>query len=79
MALLFNWTRTRSWTIWSSCLLHGVINGSAGATVLFMWAGHPLVGSVAAVAGVNAIVLLSGAAVRWALSPYDLPRHFRKR
>jgi membrane protease YdiL (CAAX protease family) len=61
MALLFDWTRTRSRTIWSSCLLHGVINGSAGATVLFMWAGHPLVGSVAGLAGVIAIVVLGSA------------------
>lgn len=69
MALLFDWTRTRSRTIWSSCLLHGVINGSAGATVLFMWAGHPLVGSVAGLAGVIAIVLL-GTAVLLFDGPY---------
>ena len=60
MAVLFDWTRTRSRTIWSSCLLHGIINGSAGATILFMWAGHPLVGSVAGLAGVIAITILSG-------------------
>jgi membrane protease YdiL (CAAX protease family) len=69
MALLFDWTRTRSRTIWSSCLLHGVINGSAGATALFMWAGHPLVGSVAGLAGVIAIVLL-GTAVLLFDGPY---------
>ncbi len=69
LALLFDSTRTRSRTIWSSCILHGVINGSAGATALFMWAGHPLVGSVAGLAGVIAIVLL-GTAVLLFDGPY---------
>lgn len=58
LALLFDWTRTRSRSIWSSCLLHGVINGSAGAMALFAWGGHPLVGSLVGVAGFVAFALL---------------------
>ncbi|MBK9515462.1 MAG: CPBP family intramembrane metalloprotease [Flavobacteriales bacterium] len=61
MALLFDWTRTRSMSIWSSCLLHGTINGSAGVTALFMWQGHPLVGSIAGLAGVIAVLVLAAA------------------
>ena len=60
MALVFDWTRTRTLSVWSSCLLHGVINGSAGITALFMWDGHPLVGSIAGLAGVIAILLIGG-------------------
>lgn len=51
LALLFDWTRTRSGSIWSSAVLHGLINGSAGGTVLFAWGGHPLTGSLVGVAG----------------------------
>jgi uncharacterized protein len=60
MALVFDWTRTRTRSVWSSCLLHGVINGSAGITALFMWDGDPLVGSIAGLAGVIAILLIGG-------------------
>lgn len=51
LALLFDWTRTRSRSIWSSAVLHGLINGSVGGAVLFAWGGHPLVGSLVGVAG----------------------------
>jgi membrane protease YdiL (CAAX protease family) len=62
MALLFDWTRTRSGSIWSSAVLHGIINGSAGASLLFAKGGHPLVGSVAGLAGIITLLIL-GAAV----------------
>jgi membrane protease YdiL (CAAX protease family) len=55
IGFLFDWTRTRSGTVWSSCILHGVINGSAGAFMLFAKGGHPLLGSVAGVGGIVAI------------------------
>ena len=55
IGFLFDWTRTGSGTVWSSCILHGVINGSAGAFMLFAKGGHPLLGSVA---GVGDIVVI---------------------
>lgn len=58
LSFLFDWTRTRSNSVWSSCVLHGIINGSAGSTMLFAWDGHPLVGSIAGVAGLLAIAVL---------------------
>lgn len=58
MSVLFDWTRTRSGSVWSSALLHGIINGSAGASLLFAKGGHPLVGSVAGLAGALAILVL---------------------
>jgi membrane protease YdiL (CAAX protease family) len=70
LALLFDWTRSRSGSIWSACVLHGIINGSAGAAGLFAWGGHPLVGSVVgvagmvAMAGLGALVLLVDAGYR---------------
>jgi uncharacterized membrane protein YebE (DUF533 family) len=45
--------------VWSSCILHGIINGSAGAFMLFAKAGHPLFGSVAGVGGIVAIGTLA--------------------
>lgn len=58
LAFLFDWTRSRSRSIWSSCVLHGIINGSAGAIVLFASGGHVLVGSVVGVAGFITIAIL---------------------
>lgn len=57
-ALLFDWTRTRSRSVWSSVMLHGIINGSAGSFALFTWGGHPLYGSPVGVAGFIAFALL---------------------
>ncbi len=58
-AILFDWTRIRSGSIWSSALLHGIINGSAGGVVLFAWGGHPLWGSPVGVAGFIALATLA--------------------
>lgn len=58
LSVLFDWTRSRSGSIWSACILHGIINGSAGATVLFAYGGHPLLASVVGLAGMSAIALL---------------------
>lgn len=58
LALLFDWTRMRTGSVWSSCLLHGIINGSAGAFSIFTLGGHPLLGSPAGVAGIVAIAVL---------------------
>jgi membrane protease YdiL (CAAX protease family) len=69
LALLFDWTRVRTGSVWSSCLLHGIINGSAGAFSIYTLGGHPLLGSPAGVAGIVAIALL-GAAVLLVDRPY---------
>jgi membrane protease YdiL (CAAX protease family) len=58
IAGIFDWSRTRSGSVWSSVLLHGIINGSAGAIVLFAWGGHALLGSVVGLGGFSAIALL---------------------
>lgn len=58
LAGIFDWSRTRSGSVWSSVLLHGMINGSAGAMVLFAWHGHVLVGSVVGLGGFIALALL---------------------
>lgn len=71
LALLFDWSRTRVKAVWGPCLLHGIINGSAGLFALFAWEGHPLVASpvglggflVLAVLGV-AVVVFDGAYLR---------------
>lgn len=63
LALLFDWTRWRSGSVWSSALLHGIINGSAGALALFAAGGHPLVGSAAGAGGIIAIAVLGGIVV----------------
>lgn len=51
LSLLFDWTRTRSGSIWSACILHGLINGTAGLSALFAYGGHALVGSLVGVSG----------------------------
>lgn len=56
-AFLFDWTRVRSRSIWSSAVLHGLINGTAGGAALFAWGGHPLVGSLVGVAGFIVLAL----------------------
>ncbi len=56
--LLFDWTRTRSRSIWSACVLHGLINGTAGITMLFAYGGHVLLASVVGVAGFVTLAVL---------------------
>ncbi len=58
LAVLFDHTRTRAGSVWAACVLHGLINGSAGAFMLFAWGGHVLVASPAGIAGAMAIAIL---------------------
>lgn len=60
LAFLFDHARLRSKSIWAPAILHGILNGSAGAMVLFAWGGHLLVGSVVGVAALIAIAGLVG-------------------
>lgn len=59
LAILFDWCRTRATSVWAPCVLHGIINGSAGAFALFAWNGHVLVASPAGLAGLVALFLLA--------------------
>jgi len=59
LSVLFDWTRTRSGSIWSACILHGLINGTAGLSALFAYGGHALVGSLVGVTGLVTIALLA--------------------
>jgi len=58
LAFLFDWCRTRTNSVWGAAVLHGLINGSAGAMALFAWGGSVLVASPAGVAGFIAIAML---------------------
>lgn len=59
LAFLFDWARVRSKSIWAPAVLHGIINGSAGAMVLIAWDGHVLVGSAVGLAGLVGIGALA--------------------
>ena len=58
LAFLFDWSRTRTKAIWGPAVLHGLINGTAGAMALFAWDGHILFGSPVGIAGFAAIAAL---------------------
>ncbi len=58
LAFLFDWSRTRTNRIWGPSVLHGLINGTAGAMALFAWDGHILYGSPVGIAGFVAIAIL---------------------
>ncbi|MBL8003244.1 MAG: CPBP family intramembrane metalloprotease [Flavobacteriales bacterium] len=58
LAVLFDRARTMAASVWAAVLLHGLINGSAGAFALFTQGGHPLVASPAGLAGMVAIALM---------------------
>ena len=59
LAVPFDHARWRSGSIWAPCILHGIINGSAGGFGLFAWGGHPLVGSPVGLAGFITLALLT--------------------
>ena len=59
LAVPFDRARQRSGTVWSAALLHGCINGSAGAYMLFAWDGATLVNSPVGLAGFIALALLT--------------------
>ena len=58
LAFLFDWSRTRTHAVWGPCVLHGIINGSAGLFAVFAWGGHPLVASPVGVAGFVGLAVL---------------------
>ena len=58
LALLFDHARWRAGHVWTSALLHGIINGSAGTYSLFAVPGHPLLGSIAGLSGILGLSLL---------------------
>ncbi len=58
LAFLFDWSRTRTHAVWGPCILHGIINGSAGLFAVFAWGGHPLVASPVGVAGFVGLAVL---------------------
>ncbi len=59
LAFLFDWSRARSGSVWSACILHGIINGSAGLFALFAWGGQPLIGSPVGLAGFIALAMVA--------------------
>ena len=55
LSLPFAWVRIRTRSVWGPVLLHGIINGTAGASLLFTEDAHVLLGSIAGVPGLLAI------------------------
>lgn len=64
LALLFDLSRTRVGAVWGPCVLHGMINGTAGLFTLYASGGRTLVASPVGLAGFLAIALLGALAVR---------------
>lgn len=58
LSYLFDWSRTRVRAVWGPCVLHGVVNGSAGLFFLFAWGGQPLVNSPVGLAGFITLAFL---------------------
>lgn len=58
LAFPLDWSRTRSGSMWPACILHGLVNGTAGGAMLFVRGTHPLVGSIAGAAGCMAVLLI---------------------
>lgn len=71
MALPLAWVRIRSGCVWAAALLHGTLNGVAGAGLLFHEGGSDLAGGPAGVGAVLALLTI-GAAL------FLLDPHFRK-
>lgn len=69
LAVLFDHARWRTTHVWTSALLHGIINGSAGTYALFAVQGHPLVGSLAGLNGILGLLLI-GVVVAVVDGPY---------
>ena len=59
MCIPFAYVRIRGKSILGPCILHGMVNGTASATVLFLVNGHPLFGSIAGISGIIALCLIS--------------------
>lgn len=59
MCIPFAYTRMKSESILAPCVLHGTVNGTAGAAILFHSGGHELVGSIVGLAGVLALLIIS--------------------
>lgn len=64
LALLFDRSRAHGGTVWGPCVLHGLINGTAGLFALFVAGGRDLVASPVGLAGFLAIALLAPAMAR---------------
>ncbi|MGV3637918.1 MAG: CPBP family intramembrane glutamic endopeptidase [Flavobacteriales bacterium] len=80
LSVLFDFSRHRSDSVWGACVLHGMINGSAGAFAIFAWDGHFLVASPAGFVGMGAVLLLclvvlafDGPYRRTFFRPVDMP------
>lgn len=63
LSVLFDMVRVRVASVWGPSVLHGMINGSAGAFMLFAWDGHVLLASPAGVAGVLALLTICATAM----------------
>lgn len=59
MCIPFAWLRVRGGSILAPCILHGVINGTAGASVIYLANGSEMLGSVVGIAGILVLLFTS--------------------
>jgi membrane protease YdiL (CAAX protease family) len=59
LALPFHIIRRRTNSVWGPCLLHGIINSTAGGMVYFTEGGHELLASIAGVSGMLSIATVT--------------------
>jgi uncharacterized protein len=59
VSISFAWVRIRTRSVWGPVLLHGIINGTAGVTLFFTEGTHVLLGSIAGVSGILAILTVT--------------------
>jgi len=58
LSYIFAYCRLKAKSILAPCLLHGMINGTAGGVLFFINGGHPLVSGITGLIGVSVIVLI---------------------
>ncbi len=61
LAIPFALVRMCTRSVWGPCLLHGIINATAGGMLYFTHDGHVMLASVAGVSGLLAIMTITGA------------------
>ena len=57
LSVPFAWVRVRARCIWAPCVLHGLVNGTAGIGLYFTEGGDPLLASPVGLSGMLAVAL----------------------
>lgn len=59
LSVPFAWVRVRSQCIWAPCVLHGLVNGTAGVGLYFTTGGDPLLASPVGLSGMLSVALVA--------------------